>query len=115
MYMLLAKVTTFLTNFGLLLGDGDQKLPGWMTTLINAMKKVVNPILIIAAVAGVIYAIWVGIKFIKADSKDEREEAKQKLIYVIIGIVVTLVLIVAFYWLAHALQKGDIKLDFWGD
>lgn len=113
MYMLMAKMTTFLAGFGTLLTEST--LPGWMKTLIKATKRVVNPLLIVAAVAGVVYAIWVGIKFIKADSKDEREEAKQKLIYVVIGVVVMLVLIVAFYWLAHALEKGDIKLDFWSE
>ena len=88
-------------------------LPGWLSTLISAMKSVINPILILCAIAGTIYAIVIGVKFVKADSKDEREEAKQKLISVIVGIVVTLVLIVAFYWLAYAIENNQIKLDFW--
>ena len=88
-------------------------LPGWMTTLITAMKNVINPILILCAIAGTVYAIVIGVKFVKADSKDEREEAKQKLISVIVGIVVTLVLILAFYWLAYAIENNQIQLDFW--
>ena len=91
----------------LLAGTGIE----WLDVLINAVYRVVNPILIVAAVAGIIYSIVVGIKFVKADSKDQREEAKQKLITVIIGIVVTFVLIALFYWLAWAFQNGKIDLQ----
>ena len=90
-----------------------QELPSWLSTLLNALTNVVNPILIVAATVGIIYAIWVGIKFVKADEKNEREEAKQKLITVIVGIVVTGVLIALFYFLKHALTSGWIKFDDW--
>ena len=67
--------------------------------------------MIVVATAGILYAIVVGVKFAKADSKEEREEAKQKLITVIVGIVVTGVLIALFYWLAWAIEKGVINLN----
>lgn len=73
---------------------------GWLDSLLAAVTNIINPILILVAVAGTVYAIVVGVKFVKADSKDEREEAKQKLISVIIGIVVTFALIALFYFLA---------------
>ncbi len=82
---------------------------GWLDTLINAVIGLINPILIVCCVAGIIYAIVVGIKFVRADEKGERDEAKQKLIYVIIGIVVTLLLIAVFFWLAHAIRTGIIN------
>ena len=78
---------------------------GWLEELLQAVINVVNPILIIVAIAGIVYAIVVGIKFVKAEDKTQREEAKQKLIYVIIGIVVTFVLIALFYWLAYNLSS----------
>lgn len=73
---------------------------GWLNTLVGAVLNLINPILIVAAVAGIIYAIWVGIKFVKADEKNEREEAKSKLIMVIVGIIVVILLIALFYFLA---------------
>lgn len=82
----------------------------WLDVLINAVYNIINPILIVVAVAGILYAIVVGVKFVKADTKEEREEAKQKLISVIIGIVVTFVLIALFYWLAWAFSNGTIDL-----
>ena len=83
----------------------------WLDVLISSVYNVIGPILIVVAVAGIIYSIVVGVKFVKADSKDEREEAKQKLISVIIGIVVTFVLIALFYWLAYAFSNGIIDLQ----
>lgn len=89
------------------------KIPSWITTLTDAMTNVINPILIVVATAGVIYAIWVGIKFVRAEDKGAREEAKAKLISVIVGIVVTGVLIALFYWLAYAIKSGVIRFDNW--
>ncbi len=86
----------------------------WLEKLLNAVIKVINPILIIAAIAGMVYAIVVGIKFVKADSKDEREEAKNKLIYVIVGIVVTCILIALFYFLAFNLFKNLNIASYFG-
>lgn len=86
-------------------------IPAWLNTLLNAVTNVIGPILVVAATAGILYSIVVGVKFVKADNKEEREEAKQKLIHVIIGIVVTCVLIALFYWLAYAFRNGIIPLD----
>ena len=91
----------------------DVVLPKWLNALINTVNDVIGPILILVATAGIIYAIVVGVKFVKADTKDEREEAKQKLISVIVGIVVTLVLIALFYYLAWAFRTGQIKIENW--
>ena len=86
---------------------------GWIGTLTTAMKNVINPILILVATAGIIYAVVVGVKFVKADDKSARDEAKQKLITVIIGIVVTFVLIALFYWLAYAIEAGILDFSNW--
>ena len=83
----------------------------WATTLSNALKNVINPILILVATAGIIYAIVVGIKFVKAEDKSQRDEAKAKLISVIIGIAVTAALIALFYWLTWALGSGGLFGD----
>lgn len=80
----------------------------WLDTLCNAAIGIINPILILAAVAGIIYAIVVGVRFVKADDKSQRDEAKQKLITVIIGIVVTIVLIALFYFIANNIGVGKL-------
>jgi len=82
----------------------------WLDTLVGAMYNFINPVLIVVAVAGILYAIVVGVKFVKADDKSQRDEAKHKLISVIIGIVVTIILVALFYWLAYAFSNGIIDL-----
>ena len=84
----------------------------WVTTFTNAITNVIGPLLIVASSAGIIYAIWVGIKFVRAEDKSARDEAKQKLIYVIIGIVVTLALIAIFYWLGWFLKNNAVDTYF---
>ena len=78
----------------------------WLNKLITTVIRVINPILIVCSLAGICYAIVVGVKFVKADTKEDREEAKQKLITVLIGIVVTVLLIALFYFLAFNIGVG---------
>lgn len=86
---------------------------GWLETILNAIINIINPILILVAVAGIVYAIVVGVKFAEADEKNEREEAKQKLIYVIVGIVVTGLLIALFYYLAYNMSDIMAGVNSW--
>ncbi len=90
----------------------DVKLPGWVETLTDAVNYVLNPILIVASLVGIIYAIWVGITFAKADNSDQRKEAKQKLITVIIGIVAAVALIILFYWLVYMIKAGKFSFNW---
>ena len=87
--------------------------PTWVTTLVNAVLKFLNPVLILIAIAGMCYAILVGIKFARAEDKSQRDEAKQKLITVIIGVAVTAILILVFYWLATHLGKDGLDVTSW--
>lgn len=81
---------------------------GWLDTLLGAVTSFISPVLIVCAVAGILYAIVVGVKFVKAEDKSQRDEAKQKLITVIIGVVVTILLIILFYFLAYNVGPGKL-------
>lgn len=78
--------------------EGDQNW-GWVFTIVNAVYTVLGPILAIVAAAGVIWAIVLGINMARADSQDKREEAKKRLISLIVGIAIMFLLIVFFYTL----------------
>ncbi|MFQ6724301.1 MAG: hypothetical protein ACLRFE_03090, partial [Clostridia bacterium] len=64
---------------------------------------------------GMIWAIVVGIKMMKADNKNDRDEAKAKLINIAISIVAIAVLIGLFWALMNWLEgtgKEDAKTGF---
>lgn len=84
----------------------------WITTIIEGINKILPAILAIALSVGMIYAVVVGILMIKADSKDKRDENKQRLINIAITIVAVIALIAIFYALRAWVQSGgteDIK------
>ena len=87
----------------------------WATKIGDAVDNILVPVLIIACSVGMIYAIVVGIKMMKADDKSARDEAKAKLINIAISIVAIAVLIGLFYALRNWLLadgKDDAKSGF---
>lgn len=87
----------------------------WATKIGDAVDKILVPVLIIACSVGMIYAIVVGIKMMKADDKSARDEAKAKLINIAISIVAIAVLIGLFYALRSWLNnegKADAESGF---
>ncbi len=71
---------------------GDPKW-GWVDTVANTIYDVLWPILIVVGAAGMIYAIIIGVNMARADSTDKREEAKKRLINVIVGLAIIIALI----------------------
>ena len=68
----------------------------WVWTVVNAIKLVLWPILIVVCAAGMIYAIILGVNMARADSTDKREEAKKRLINVLVGLAIIVALILFF-------------------
>ena len=81
----------------------------WVTKITTAVTNILAPILIIACSVGMIWAVVVGIKMMKADDKAARDEAKAKLINIAISIVAIAVLIGLFYALGNWLQSDAGK------
>lgn len=79
----------------------------WADKIGDAVDKILVPILIIACSVGMIYAIVVGIKMMKAEDKNGREEAKAKLINIAISIVAIAVLIGLFYAVRNWLDSTE--------
>lgn len=76
----------------------------WINNIVDAIKLVLGPILIVVAAAGSIYAIVLGVNMARADSTEKREEAKKRLINVIVGIAITVALILFFNFLPDILE-----------
>jgi len=80
----------------------------WQQKIVNAVDTILVPILIIGCSVGMIWAIVVGIKMMKADDKNAREENKAKLINIAISIVAVAVLIGLFYAIKSWLSDSNI-------
>ncbi len=102
MNVFLTKVATYLMGFSGILADGDWKdrLEGtqwaWVVDIVSAIDTLLYPLLIVVGAAGTIYAVVIGVNMARADSTEKREEAKKRLINVIVGLAIIIALILFF-------------------
>lgn len=87
--------------FNMLLAEGQ-----WYDVLVNAVDKLLGPILIVMCSIGIIYAVVIGVKMMKAESKEDRENNKSRLINIAITIVAVVCLIAIFYALRSYLSSN---------
>ena len=73
----------------------DEKFQ-WVNQVSAAIRSVLMPILIVVAAAGTIYAVVLGVNMARADSAEKREEAKKRVVNVLIGMVIIIALILLF-------------------
>lgn len=83
----------FARAMSMMLDDADLGKFQWVYQIRDAINDVIWPILIVVAAAGTIYAIVLGVNMARADSTEKREEAKKRIINVLIGMVVIVGLI----------------------
>ena len=81
----------------------------WVRDVANAIYGLLWPILIIVAAAGTIYAVVLGVNMARADSTEKREEAKKRLINVVIGLAVIIVLIVLMIFFISSILPEFLK------
>lgn len=100
MTLLMTKIMAGISSLGInwdeVLGAEGSELRtkfGWVIDVVNAVYLVLVPILVIVGAAGMIYAIILGVNMARADSTEKREEAKKRLINVIVGVAIMIALI----------------------
>ena len=117
MNLFLTKLTTYMLGFGKsaqLAKELDPKWQ-WVNNITSAVDSVLWPLLIVVGAAGTIYAVVLGVNMARADSTEKREEAKKRLINVIIGIAITIALILFFKLLTSTIIPSllpDVGFDF---
>lgn len=72
-------------------GEGDKWQ--WVYEVCDAIDLILYPILILVGTAGMIYAVVLGVKLARAESADQQQEAKKRMINFIIGLVSIIALI----------------------
>ena len=63
-------------------------ISGVATGISNLVKSIVGPVLTVVGVVAVIYAIYLGVMYAKAESADKRKEVQGRLIGAVIGAVI---------------------------
>ncbi|MGN1201158.1 MAG: Mbov_0395 family pilin-like conjugal transfer protein [Candidatus Caccovivens sp.] len=97
MNLLTSLMNEVITSWNDLLKDlSGTGFENWLPGLMNTLSTVLWVLLALVGAAGGIYALYVGIKMARADSAEQREENKKRLINIVISIVVVIVLILFF-------------------
>lgn len=101
----------FAKAMGLMLEDQYLGKFNWVYRIRDAINSVLWPILIVVAAAGTIYAVVLGVNMARADSTEKREEAKKRVINVLIGMVIIVALILLLYLFVNTILPAFIKTD----
>ena len=80
----------------------------WVWTIVDAIKSVLWPMLIVVCAAGMIYAVILGVNMARADSTDKREEAKKRLVGAVIGFAIGIVAAALLWWLSQSSMIADL-------
>ena len=87
----------------------------WLRTLLATMQTILWVLLVLVGAAGAIYAIYVGVKMARAESAEQRDENKKRLINIIVSIVIVVVLILFFnLFLPMILDAFNVFDDMYG-
>lgn len=84
------------------------------TGIKNMIQKILGPVLIVIGVMAVVYAIYLGVMYAKAEDGNKRKEVQGRLIGALIGAVIIIVGITVCYavdWKGVFESFSDVKLD----
>ena len=82
-----------LMSMGMLMADTPEKVTNdVLYDVINYVNSILAAIIGVAVAIATVYAIVVGVRMAKANNAEEREEAKKKVIFTVIGIAVAVAL-----------------------
>lgn len=100
---------------GSILGDDEiwaEDVPGFVKNILDPIFGVLGwllpVIMILLGLAGTVYAIVLGVNYAKAESADQKDAAKKRLINTVIGIVIIiLALLLVFIFIKNVFKIFD--------
>ena len=95
MNQFLVNMTTLMMSRGML-GVTWSDQWGWVGRIVDAVNTLLYPALVVVGAGGMIYSIVIGVQMARADSTEKREEAKKRLVNVIVGLAIIIGLILFF-------------------
>lgn len=91
--------------------DGDLGQFEWVNQIVAVINDILWPVLILVAAAGTIYAVVLGVNMARADSTEKREEAKKRVINVLIGMAIIIGLILLLKLFMGTILPNFINKD----
>lgn len=86
----------------------------WVAELFKYLSPILYAIMAVVAAAGAVYAIVLGVNLARAEDQSKRDEAKKRLITVLIAIAITVALVIFFNELfpmiLNAFKPDDVNL-----
>lgn len=76
---------------------------GWLLPIAKFLNNALIPIIIIVAILGAVWIIWLGVQLAKAEDSSKATEQKKKLINVVIALVAVIVFVFLFAFLSTQL------------
>ena len=112
MYLFMSKVLSAMSGAVAYEGEGVATEFSWISQITQAIDTLLWPLLIVVAACGTIYAVVLGVNMARADSTEKREEAKKRLINLLVGIAITIGLILFFKLLIRTILPA-FGFDAW--
>ncbi len=81
-----------------------KQLPDWVDSFSKIIFDILGWVAVLVTAAATIYAVILGINMARADSAEKREEAKQRIVYTLIGVLICVVLIIVFFFVSNNIQ-----------
>lgn len=89
--------------------QGAENVTKILNSINYVLQSILSPIIGVVLAVGVVFAIYLGMNLARANNSEQRDEAKKRVIYTIIGIVIGIALIVVFNLFAK------FSVDWLGD
>ena len=95
----------FLMGITNLLGAIDfskyEGIAPWLASILQTVYNIINaivvPVLVIVATVGIIYSIVLGVNYARAETSDQKEEAKKRIINVVVGALLMIILMLLLW------------------
>ena len=81
----------------------------WVNEIYNVLDPLLYAIMAIVGAAGAIYAIYLGVNLARAEDQGKRDEAKKRLITVLIAVAITIALVLFFTLLLPTILQNFLK------
>ena len=99
--MLANVMSRFMGTDPALAPDDWSGAPAWVQNILKPIFSILEwllpVIMIVLGIAGIVFAIVLGVNYAKAENAEQKDEAKKRLIGAVVGILITIIALVLIF------------------